>query len=296
MKTAGQRFRESLQQESPLQIAGTVNAICALLAEQAGFRAIYLSGAGVANASYGLPDLGVTSLGDVVEDVRRITAVCQLPLLVDVDTGFGTALSIERTTQEMIRAGAAAMHLEDQVSAKRCGHRPGKMLVETAEMIDRILAAVQARSDESFVIMARTDAVASEGLSAAIERANRYLDAGADMIFAEAITSAEDFAEFTKNVAAPVLANMTEFGKSPLLSINQLRQAGIKMVLYPLSAFRAMNAAASLVYREIRQKGSQAELLERMQTREQLYKLLGYEAAEQRIDQILKSHPEEEEK
>ena len=291
METAGQRFRAALQQESPLQIAGAINAICALLAEQAGFRAIYLSGAGVANASHGLPDLGVTSLGDVVEDVRRITAVCQLPLLVDVDTGFGTALAIERTTREMMRAGAAAMHLEDQVSAKRCGHRPGKMLVETAEMIDRILAATQSRGNAAFAIMARTDAVASEGLSAAIERANRYVNSGADMIFAEAITSAEDFAEFTRNVAVPVLANMTEFGKSPLLSVDQLRQAGIKMVLYPLSAFRAMNAAASRVYREIRQTGTQAELLDEMQNREQLYELLGYELAEQRIDQILKSHP-----
>jgi methylisocitrate lyase len=290
MDSPGKKFRLTLQNESPLQIVGTINPLCALLAQQAGFRAIYLSGAGVANASFGLPDLGLTSLTEVLEDVRRITAVCPLPLLVDVDTGFGTALGIQRTTRELIRAGAAAMHLEDQVAAKRCGHRPGKQLVETTEMVDRLQAACQAKTDSEFFVIARTDAVASEGIAAAIERAVAYVQAGADGIFAEAITSAEDYLRFTQAVNVPVLANMTEFGKTPLMHLDMLKASGIAMVLYPLSAFRAMNRAASNVYASIREAGTQAGLLESMQTRDELYELLGYHQAEQQVDAILKAN------
>ena len=288
MQSAGNKFCLALTQENPLQVVGTINPISAIIAKQIGFKAIYLSGAGIANASYGLPDLGLTSLENVLTDVRRITSACDLPLLVDVDTGFGTGLGIERTTRELIRADAAALHMEDQVSAKRCGHRPGKQLVESGEMEDRIRAAVFARSDPEFVIMARTDAVASEGLESAIERANKYVAAGADMIFAEAITSAEDYQSFTSNVEVPVLANMTEFGQSPLLTVDELRNVGVQIVLYPLSAFRAMNLAAKKVFAEIREQGTQAGLTEQMQTREELYELLGYHEVEQRIDEMLK--------
>ncbi|MFM8217117.1 MAG: methylisocitrate lyase [Pirellula sp.] len=278
--SAGKRFRQALEAEKPLQIAGTINPISALLAQQAGFRAIYLSGAGVANASHGLPDLGVTHLEDVLEDARRITYICQLPLLVDIDTGWGVEGTIERTVREMQRAGVAAVHIEDQVSAKRCGHRPGKQVVSSQEMQARLQAACQARVDPDFVIMARTDALAIEGLKAAIERANDYVAAGADMIFAEAVTSLEDYLTFASEVAVPILANMTEFGKSPLLDISQLRSAGVQMVLYPLSAFRAMNQAAQHVYETIRREGTQASVLSKLQTRDELYELLGYLQAE----------------
>ncbi|WP_372721421.1 methylisocitrate lyase [Novipirellula sp.] len=274
--TAGARLRAAVDQERPLQVAGTINAITALLARQAGFRAIYLSGSGVASASHGLPDLGVTTLQDVLEDTRRITAAVDVPLLVDADTGWGSSLMIERTVRELTRAGAAGMHLEDQVDAKRCGHRPGKRLVTTAEMLDRLKAGLDSRIDASFVIMARTDAVAVEGIAAAIERANRYVDVGADMIFAEAIPSLEDYLRFTESVSVPVLANLTEFGVTPLFSIDALREAGVKLVLYPLTAFRAMNAAAARVYQTIRATGTQQELIDEMQTRDELYSLLDY--------------------
>jgi methylisocitrate lyase len=272
--SAGRKFRDSLDQENPLQIAGTINPISALLAQQAGFRAIYLSGAGVANASHGLPDLGVTHLEDVLEDARRITYVCPIPLLVDIDTGWGTEATIERTIRELHRAGVAAVHMEDQIAAKRCGHRPGKQVVSS-----------QGRPERDFVIMARTDAVAIEGLAGAIQRANEYVAAGADMIFAEAITTIEDYRTFVREVPAPILANMTEFGKSPLLDIAQLRSVGVRMVLYPLSAFRAMNQAARKVYDTIRREGSQATVLEIMQTRNELYDLLGYLQAEGKSNQ-----------
>jgi methylisocitrate lyase len=282
----GTRFRAALADERPLQIAGTINAYCALLARRAGFRAIYLSGAGVANASFGLPDLGITTLNDVLADVRRITGACDLPLLVDADTGWGGAFSIARTVRELTRAGAAALHLEDQVAAKRCGHRPGKALVPPEEMSDRIKAAVDARPDPSFVLMARTDAYSVEGLSAAIDRARRYVESGADMIFAEAMTTLEEYRQFTQAIQVPVLANLTEFGKTPLFSLEQMREAGVAMVLYPLSAFRAMSAAAARVYETIRRGGSQKDLLDSMQTREQLYDVLGYHEYEQKLDEL----------
>jgi methylisocitrate lyase len=282
----GTRFRAALADERPLQIAGTINAYCALLARHAGFRAIYLSGAGVANASFGLPDLGITTLNDVLADVRRITGACDLPLLVDADTGWGGAFSIARTVRELTRAGAAALHLEDQVAAKRCGHRPGKALVPPEEMSDRIKAAVDARPDPSFVLMARTDAYSVEGLSAAIDRARRYVESGADMIFAEAMTTLEEYRQFTQAIQVPVLANLTEFGKTPLFSLEQMREVGVAMVLYPLSAFRAMSAAAARVYETIRRGGSQKDLLDSMQTREQLYDVLGYHEYEQKLDEL----------
>ncbi len=279
---------QAIEQEKPLQIVGAINAYCGLLAESAGFRAIYLSGAGVANASFGLPDLGVTTLNDVAEDVRRITAVTRLPLLVDADTGWGSALNIARTVQTLARSGAAGMHLEDQQSAKRCGHRPGKALVEAAEMVDRIHAAVDARIDQGFAIMARTDALASEGLNAALDRCHRYVEAGADMIFAEAVTEPSQYGEFTRAIRVPVLANMTEFGQTPLMTLQQLRQTGVAMVLYPLTAFRAMNQAALEAYETLRQQGSQASMLSRMQTRDKLYEVLNYHQYEQMIDNILR--------
>lgn len=293
MESPGQRFRQALTVEQPLQIAGTINAYAALQAEQAGFQAIYLSGAGVANASYGLPDLGMTSLDNVLNDIQRITSVVDLPLLVDVDTGWGSALSIARTTREVIRAGAAAMHLEDQVATKRCGHRPGKALVAASEMVDRIHAANDGRIDPEFVIMARTDAAAVEGLEAAISRAKRYVDAGADMIFAEALYSLDDFRTFTSEVQVPVLANMTEFGKTPYLNKEEFASAGIAMVLYPLSAFRAMAQAAQKVYQAIRENGHQQDVLESMQTRDQLYETLKYHEYEQVIDRILERQEDE---
>ena len=285
-QSPGNNFRSALAEEKPLQIVGVINAYAALLAEKAGFQALYLSGAGVANASHGLPDLGITSLADVLEDVRRITSATNLPLLVDADTGWGNAFGIQRTVRAMIQAGAAAIHLEDQVSAKRCGHRPNKELVDCQEMCDRIRAAVGAKTDSSFVIMARTDAVAVEGLSAAIERARAYCDAGAEMIFAEALTSLPDYKTFVKAVRVPVLANITEFGKTPLFTTRQLRSAGVSMALYPLSAFRAMNAAAQEVYRTLRRNGSQKKVVDRMQTREELYQVLDYHAYEARLDAL----------
>ncbi len=282
----GVRFRLALEQEKPLQIPGVINACAAILAENCGFRALYLSGAGVANACHGLPDLGVTSLQEVLEEVRRITAASPLPLLVDADTGWGGALGIQRTVREMIRSGAAAIHLEDQVAAKRCGHRPGKELVAPAEMCDRIQAAVDARTDAAFVIMARTDAAAVEGVPAAIERARAYCAAGADMIFAEALTSLEEFKTFCRGTPAPVLANMTEFGKTPLLTTRELASAGVALALYPLSAFRAMNAAALEVYRALRRDGTQKAIVRKMQTREELYECLAYHAAEAALDKL----------
>jgi methylisocitrate lyase len=284
----GQRFRIALEEERPLQIVGAIHPLCALLAEQAGFRAIYLSGAGVANASHALPDLGITHLDDVVEDARRITAACRLPLLVDIDTGWGTSETIRRTIFELERIGVAAVHMEDQVSAKRCGHRPGKELVDTAEMVARVQAAVGARQDPAFAIMARTDAAAVEGLQSAIARANAYVDAGADMIFAEALTSLEQYREFASKVPVPILANLTEFGKTPTLALPELGQTGVRMALYPLTAFRAMNRAASHAYQAIRRDGNQAAILGDLQTREELYQLLHYYEAEQRIDSEIK--------
>lgn len=287
--SAGARLRAALGAEAPLQIVGAVNAYCALLAQRAGSRAIYLSGAGVANASYGQPDLGITTLNDVLEDVRRITAISSLPLLVDVDTGWGSAFNIARTTREMIRAGAAGMHLEDQVHAKRCGHRPNKTLVSRREMVDRVSAAVDARTDASFVIMARTDAFAGEGPQAAIERASAYVEAGADMIFAEALYTLADYRMFTQAVGAPVLANITEFGKTPLFTVQELAEAGVAMVLYPLSAFRAMSQAALEVYQVIRSDGTQQRVVENMQTRAELYDVLSYFAYEQKLDELFAS-------
>src|SRR5580658_1563192 len=283
IQSAGARFRAALQLEKPLQIAGVIHAYAAILAGQCGFRALYLSGAGVANASYGLPDLGLTSLQDVLEDVRRVTSVTELPLLVDADTGWGSALGLQRTVREMIRAGAAAIHLEDQVAAKRCGHRPGKELVSAGEMCDRLKAAMDAKTDPAFVIMARTDAAAVEGLAAAIERARAYREAGADMIFAEALTSLEEYRTFCQAVEAPVLANLTEFGRTPLLTVDELASAGVSLALYPLSAFRAMSAAVE-VYRAIRQEGTQRGSVGQMQTREELYRCLDYHRYEAKLD------------
>ncbi len=284
--SAGARFRAALEAESPLQIVGTINAYTALLAERAGHKAIYLSGAGVANASFGLPDLAVTTLNDVCEDIRRIASATDLPLLVDADTGWGSALMIARTVREMTWAGAAACHIEDQVEIKRCGHRPGKALVETAEMCDRLKAATDGRIDEQFVIMARTDAHAVEGQQAAIDRAAAYVDAGADMIFAEALTTVDEYQQFTDEIKVPVLANLTEFGKTPLLTTDELAAAGVQMTLYPLSAFRAMSAAALYVYETIKKDGTQQAAVDSMQTREELYDVLGYAAYEEKLDKL----------
>ena len=284
--SAGTRFRAALEAERPLQIVGTINAYTALLAEKAGHKAIYLSGAGVANASFGLPDLAMTTLNDVCEDIRRIASATSLPLLVDADTGWGSALMISRTVREMIRAGAAACHIEDQVAEKRCGHRPGKALVETGEMCDRLKAATDGRIDDGFVIMARTDAHAVEGQQAAIERAVAYAAAGADMIFAEALTTVEEYKQFTDAVDVPVLANLTEFGKTPLFTSDEMTAAGVRMTLYPLSAFRAMSAAALGVYETIRNDGTQKESIDNMQTREELYDVLGYQAYEDKLDEL----------
>lgn len=285
--SAGAALRAALEAERPLQVAGTINAYCAMLAGRAGFRALYLSGAGVANASFGLPDLGLTTLNDVCEDIRRITQASGLPLLVDADTGWGGAFQIARTIREITRAGAAGCHLEDQVQAKRCGHRPGKELVSAAEMCDRIKAAADARTDAQFVLMARTDAHASEGASAAIERAQAYVNAGADMIFAEALTTLEEYRAFTTALnPVPVLANITEFGRTPLFALEELRGAGVRLVLYPLSAFRAMNRAAEQVYAAIRTQGSQRSVTGQMQTRDELYEVLDYHAYEKKLDAL----------
>jgi methylisocitrate lyase len=286
LTTAGQRLRAAVQQERPLQVVGAVNAYTALLAEKSGFKALYLSGAGVANASFGLPDLGITSLNDVCEDVRRITSATDLPLLVDADTGWGAAFNIARTTADLIKSGAAGMHLEDQVQAKRCGHRPGKALVSMVEMVDRLKAAVDSRVDPSFVIMARTDAHAVEGQQAALDRAQAYVEAGADMIFAEALTTLAEYRQFTQTVKVPVLANLTEFGKTPLFTVTEMADAGVSLALYPLSAFRAMSQAALAVYSEIRSKGTQQGVIDRMQTRTELYDVLGYHEYEQKLDQL----------
>ena len=286
MNSPGKRFREALKEENPLKIAGTINAYSALLAVDTGFKAIYLSGAGVANASFGLPDLGVTTLNDVCEDIRRITSAVDTPLLVDADTGFGGAFNIARTVLEMSRAGAAGFHIEDQVAAKRCGHRPGKALVSKEEMNDRVKAAADARTDDSFVIMARTDAHAVEGLESAIERSLAYIKNGADMIFAEAIHSLEEYRTFTDSVDVPVLANNTEFGRTPYFTCDELADAGIAMVLYPLSAFRAMSQAALKVYRDIYENGTQKNSLENMQTREELYGFLNYHEYEKKLNDL----------
>jgi methylisocitrate lyase len=286
-QSAGTRFREALAQEKPLQCVGTLNAYSARLAERSGYRSIYLSGGGVAAGSLGLPDLGISQLEDVLIDVRRITDVCSLPLLVDVDTGFGaSAFNIARTTRSLVRAGAAALHIEDQVGAKRCGHRPGKELVSADEMIDRVKAAADARSDDAFFIMARTDALAVEGLDAAIERACRCVEAGADGIFPEAMTDLGMYRKFVDAVKVPVLANITEFGATPLFTLEELRSAGVAIALYPLSAFRAMSKAAIEVYEGIRQDGTQKSLLPAMQTRAELYDVLGYHAYEQKLDSL----------
>lgn len=284
--SAGTRFREALSQETPLQIIGTINAYTALLAKQAGFQALYLSGAGVANASFGLPDLALTHLGDVLEDARRITSATALPLLVDIDTGWGHAFTIGRAVKEMIRAGVAALHLEDQVQAKRCGHRPGKVVVDTPEMVDRIKAAVDAKTDPSFVIMARTDALANEGLEKTIERLGSYVEAGAEMIFLEGAKTLDDYRAVSKTIKVPLLANMTEFGVTPLFTTQELAKAGVRMVLYPLSAFRAMSQAALKVFRTLREEGTQKNLLSQMQTREELYDILDYHRFEQVLDKL----------
>ena len=285
--SAGKRFREALAQEKPLQIVGAINANHALMARRVGYRAIYLSGGGVAAGSLGMPDLGISNLDDVLTDIRRITDVCDLPLLVDVDTGFGaSAFNVSRTTRSLIKFGAAAMHIEDQVGAKRCGHRPGKELVSKQEMADRIKAAVDARIDAGFVIMARTDALANEGLDQAVERARTYVEAGADMIFPEAITDLPMYKRFAEAVKVPILANITEFGKSPLFTVDELRSAGVGMVLYPLSAFRAMNKAALRVYQEIKKHGTQKGVLADMQTREELYEMIDYHSYEKKLDEL----------
>jgi methylisocitrate lyase len=289
--SAGGRLRAAVDAERPLQIVGTVNAYSALLAERAGFRAIYLSGAGVANASFGLPDLGMTSLNDVCEDVRRISSATELPLLVDADTGWGGAFNIAKTCADLIKSGAGGMHLEDQVSAKRCGHRPGKALVPAEEMVDRIKAAVDGRTDPNFVIMARTDAHAVEGQQAALDRAAKYVEAGADMIFAEALKTMDEYKQFTSTISVPVLANLTEFGQTPLFTVAELGAAGIRLVLYPLSAFRAMSQAALAVYGAIRKEGTQKNVVNLMQTRAELYDVLGYHDYERKLDELFGKQP-----
>jgi methylisocitrate lyase len=279
-------LRKALSLENPLQIVGTINAYTALLAERAGYRAIYLSGAGVANASHGMPDLGMTNLENVAEDVRRITSVCDLPLLVDIDTGWGNAFNIERTIKTMIKSGAAAVHMEDQVQAKRCGHRPRKEIVSPEEMCDRIKAAVDARTQSEFVIMARTDALAIEGLEKSIDRIHQYIEAGADMIFFEGVTHINQYQTAAKQCSVPMLANITEFGLTPMFTRDELKQAGIQLILYPLSAFRAMSAAAIKVYETIRTEGTQQSVLGSMQTRDQLYDVLQYHQYEQKLDDL----------
>jgi len=285
-QSPGARFRKALKDNQPLQIVGTINAYTAMMAEKVGHQAIYLSGGGVANASYGLPDLGMTTMNDVVEDVRRITAATDVPLLVDIDTGWGGAFNIARTIREMERAGAAAVHIEDQVAQKRCGHRPNKEIVSQDEMVDRIKAAVDAREDDDFFIMARTDAFQKEGLEAAIERAKACIEAGADGIFAEAVTELEHYKAFSEALDVPILANITEFGATPLYNRKELADAGAGMVLYPLSAFRAMNKAALTVYENILEKGDQKDVVDLMQTRMELYDFLNYHDFEQKLDEL----------
>ena len=285
-QTAGARFRQALKEEQPLQIMGTINAYAAMMAEQVGYKAIYLSGGGVANASYGLPDLGMTSLDNVCEDIRRITSASSLPLLVDIDTGWGGALNISNTVKQVIKAGAAAAHIEDQVAQKRCGHRPNKEIVSKDEMVDRIKAAVDGKTDPDFVIMARTDALQVEGLDSALERAVACEAAGADAIFAEAMTGLDMYKKFTDAVNIPILANITEFGSTPYYTTEELGEVGVAMVLYPLSAFRAMNKAALEVFKTVRREGTQANVVDSMQTRMELYDFLGYHQYEQKLDQL----------
>lgn len=285
-QSQGAKFRQALKDNSPLQIVGAINAYCAMLAEQSGHQALYLSGGGVANASYGLPDLGITSLNDVIADVERISNASSAPLLVDIDTGWGGAFNIARTIRAMEKAGAAAVHLEDQVAQKRCGHRPNKAIVSQAEMVDRIKAAVDARQDDDFVIMARTDALAVEGMDSAIERAIACVEAGADAIFPEAINELGQYKQFANAVDVPILANITEFGQTPLFNCRELGEQGVGMVLYPLSAFRAMSKAALGVYQSIATNGDQTEVVESMQTRKELYDVLGYHAYEDKLDAL----------
>jgi methylisocitrate lyase len=288
LTSAGAAFKKALVEETPLQIVGTINANHALLAKRAGFRAIYLSGGGVAAGSLGIPDLGITTLEDVLTDVRRITNVCDTPLLVDADTGFGiSAFNIARTVKELIKAGAAAMHIEDQVGAKRCGHRPNKEIVSKSEMVDRIKAAVDARTDENFQIMARTDAIANEGIDSALDRIHAYIEAGADLVFPEAIENLADYSKISSAVSKPILANITEFGQTPLLTRDELAANGVAMILYPLSAFRAMNKAAENVFTSIRRDGTQANVIDTMQTREELYQAINYYEYEKALDQTL---------
>lgn len=284
----GKKFKKAINQESPLQVIGAINAYHARLAERSGFKALYLSGGGVAAGSLGIPDLGITTLEDVLIDIRRITDVTALPLLVDIDTGFGGAFNIARTIRSVEKAGAAAVHIEDQVHEKRCGHRPNKAIVTQDEMVDRIKAAVDAKNDSDFIIMARTDALAVEGLESAIDRACACIEAGADMIFPEAINNLETYKIFTKKVDVPVLANITEFGATPLFSTSELKEAGISIALYPLSAFRAMNKAALKIYKEIKKKGTQKHLISDMQTRNELYDFLNYHEYEKKLDQLFK--------
>ncbi len=286
IKSPGKTFRDAVEKNKPLQVVGTINAYCAMMAQRIGHKAIYLSGGGVANSSYGLPDLGMTSLDNVLEDVKRITAASSLPLLVDVDTGWGGAFNIARTVKEMNRAGCAAIHIEDQISQKRCGHRPNKAIVSLEEMVDRIKAAADAREDTNFVIMARTDALAVEGLQAAIDRAGACVAAGADMIFPEAMRELQDYKDFSKAIGVPILANITEFGTTPLFDTQQLLEAGVGIVLYPLSAFRVMNKAAEELYVELLDKGSQKRLIGKMQTREELYGYLRYHDFEKKLDSL----------
>jgi methylisocitrate lyase len=286
IQSAGAKFRAAVEAEKPLQVIGTINAYHARLAERTGYKAIYLSGGGVAAGSLGLPDLGISTMDDVLTDVRRITDVCDLPLLVDIDTGFGGAFNIARTVKSLIKFGAGAMHIEDQVQAKRCGHRPGKEIVSKEEMVDRIKAAVDARTDPDFVIMARTDALAVEGLESAVDRAAACVEAGADMIFPEAMTELVMYRKFVKAVKVPILANITEFGQTPLFTVEELRSADVSLVLYPLSAFRAMNKAALAVYESVRREGTQKNVVDSMQTRAELYDFLGYHAYETKLDQL----------
>ncbi len=284
--SAGSRLRSALKEERPLQVVGVINAYAALMADRVGFRALYLSGAGVANYSHGMPDLGLTTLSDVLEEVRRITGVTQLPLLVDADTGWGAAFMIERSVREMIRVGAAGLHIEDQVQAKRCGHRPGKVLVDAEEMCDRIRSAVDAKTDPDFVVMARTDALAVEGFGAMLERAYLYEEAGADMLFAEAVTELDQYREIADAVSMPVLANITEFGVTPLFTTQELAGAGVDLALYPLSAARVMSAAALNVYKTLRREGTQKSVLGEMQTRDELYDFLRYHEYEEKLDRL----------
>ena len=286
--SAGMKFREALSKNSPLKLVGTINAYTALLAEKSGHQAIYLSGGGVAASSLGVPDLGITSLQDVLIDVERITNATELPLLVDADTGWGGAFSIARTVKSLINSNAAGMHIEDQVAQKRCGHRPNKEIVTCNEMVDRLKAAVDAKTDQDFVVMARTDALANEGLDSAIERAVKYQEAGADALFPEALTKLDEYIAMSKELDIPILANITEFGQTPLFNCAQLKEAGVSMVLYPLSAFRAMSKAAEGVYDEILKEGSQEKVLDKMQTREELYEVLDYHSFENKLDELFK--------